>query len=130
MIPAVIAIVLLCALGAPAVLAVDRRVAPGTLLGLSFLFGAGLATLILLFLTFAGVPWARGSFAGAALLPFAALIGLEVRRWRRTPSERATSPVSVGAIVLDSLTLLAVIGHGSSPHWPLWDDGTSGPIGG
>jgi hypothetical protein len=127
----VAAVALLCALGIPAVLAVDRRVRAGTLLGLSFLFGAGIAAVILLSLSLLRVPWSSGSFAAAALPLELVLLWLAFRRWL-TDSEARVAPetgrFSPAGLALDLLTLIAVIGHGIyatlAPigQWDFWSD--------
>jgi hypothetical protein len=131
MIPALLAIGCLCLLGFPVAFCVAPRREAGMLLGLSFLFGAGLATLVLFFLSLARIPWTRGSFAAAAVLPLAALISPVLHRWRRgdfaagPPRMRRFSPA---AAPFDALTLIAVVGHGiyatlaPLAQWDFWAD--------
>jgi hypothetical protein len=131
MIPALIAIGLLCLLGFPAAFAVEPDREPGMLLGLSFLFGAGLATVFLLSLSLAGIAWTRGSFAAIAVPAFAALVFLALRRSgtggrpERLPQRHR---FSLGAAVFDALTVLAVAGHGiyatlaPLAQWDFWSD--------
>lgn len=131
MIPALLAIGLLCLLGFPAARAVEPDGEPGMLLGLSFLFGAGLAAVLLLSLSLAGIAWTRGRFAAIALPAFAALTYLAVRHARgRGQSGRVTQRhrFSPAAAALDALTALAVAGHGIyaslAPlgQWDFWSD--------
>ncbi|HYB53009.1 MAG TPA: hypothetical protein VEG84_04005, partial [Thermoanaerobaculia bacterium] len=124
------AIVLLTLLGMPAVFAVDRSVPPRSLLGLSFLTGAGLATLILLLLSLIGVAWSRGNFAGIALAVVAFFLWLAIRRGRGLPGLRLahSKRASVATVAMDACTLLAVVGHGIyatlAPlgQWDFWTD--------
>jgi hypothetical protein len=131
MIPALLAIGLLCLLGFPAAFALEPDGEPGMHLGLSFLLGAGLATILLLALSLSGIAWTRGSFAAIALPPFAALTYLALRRARgRVRSGRLTQGLrfSPAAAALDALTALAVAGHGIyatlAPlgQWDFWSD--------
>jgi hypothetical protein len=130
MIAASASIVLLTLLGIPVVLAVDRRVPPRTLLGLSFLAGAGLATLILLSLSLIRVAWSRGSFAAIALAVMAFFSWLAIRQARSLSgiSPAHSTRASGVAVVLDACTLLAVVGHGIyatlAPlgQWDFWTD--------
>jgi hypothetical protein len=131
MIPALIAIGVLCLLGFPAAWALEPDREPGMLLGLSFLFGTGLAAVLLFSLSLAGIAWTRGSFGAIALPAFAALTYLAVRHTRgggrsgRTTERYRFSPA---AAVLDALTALAVAGHGIyatlAPlgQWDFWSD--------
>ena len=131
MIPALLAIGLLCLLGFPAAFALEPDGEPGMHLGLSFLLGAGLATILLLALSLSGIAWTRGSFAAIALPPFAALTYLALRSARgRVRSGRLTQGLrfSPAAAALDALTALAVAGHGIyatlAPlgQWDFWSD--------
>ncbi len=131
MTPALLAIGLLCLLGFPAVFALEPDGEPGMLLGLSFLLGAGLATILLLALSLSGIAWTRGSFAAIALPAFAALIYLALRHARgKGRSGRLTQGLgfSPAAAALDALTALAVAGHGIyatlAPlgQWDFWSD--------
>jgi hypothetical protein len=130
MIPALFAIGFLCLLGFPAAFALEPNGEPGMRLGLSFLFGTGLAAVLLLSLSLAGIAWSRGSFAAIALPAFAALTYLALRHARggrsgRLPQEHRFSPA---AAALDALTALAVAGHGIyatlAPlgQWDFWSD--------
>ncbi len=112
-------------------LAVEPDDAPGLQLGLSFLFGTGLAAVLLLCLSLAGVAWTGGSFAAIALPAFVALIFLAVRRVRSGRRPRSLPPgrrFSPAAAVLDALTALAVVGHGiyatlaPLAQWDFWHD--------
>jgi hypothetical protein len=100
------------------------------LLGLSFLFGTGLAAILLLALSLAGVAWTRGSFAAIALPAFAAMICFALRRAKIGPPANLaqghrSSPAAAG---FDVLTMMAVVGHGIyatlAPlgQWDFWSD--------
>ncbi len=104
---AVVAIVIAVLAGIPLVLAVDRRTDVATLLGLSFLYGAGLIYFVMLAMTCVGIPWSAATITGS-VLGVAAIAGAwSIPRMALTPI--AGDFIATG---MDCLTGYTVITYG------------------
>ena len=112
---ALLAIVLLLLVGVPAVLSLDPRLPGGARLGLGFLFGGGIVSLLLAGLSAAGFPWSLWNFAFLAA-PIVALLLAVVAKRRGRPAVGWDVPPAGGsrlrASLPDLLTGLCVVGHG------------------
>ena len=119
MIPALLAILALVILGMAIARALDAACSGLRLAGLSFLYGSGAASFVLLALATLHVPWGAGTVAIAMIAVFAIAAGIA---WRNA-SPRSVLLASRPHVV-DLLTLATVAGYAvyatMHPPWE-WD---------
>ncbi|MGA7614904.1 MAG: hypothetical protein WBX15_06960 [Thermoanaerobaculia bacterium] len=127
MTPTLLAILQILILGIPFAILTGRR-RWRTTLGLSFLFGCGVVSLVLLSFSLAGVAWSVPRVTIASLLLFVVAFALVLRGGPHangnTAMETGASPAGIAALTIDLATLLLVAGYArfatlASP-WP-WD---------
>lgn len=126
------ALALLVLLGLPAVLLIDPTLRRGSLAGVSFLLGCGMASLLMFALSLMRIPWSRGSILAGTLLLL--LTGGMLARQNLAILAKSKWPkwrdLDGGAIWADVLTLGLVANHAryavdpnlwSWERWvPLW----------
>ncbi|MEO8380025.1 MAG: hypothetical protein ABI779_10220 [Acidobacteriota bacterium] len=110
--------------GLPVALLLHRRSAPtrGGLLGLSFLLGAGVVSMILLFLSMAGVPWARVTVTVAVLVMAVVLwvAAAKFAAFGATPSGYTWLDLPTLALLGMHAFLVARQSVGEWDFWAIW----------